>query len=153
MEISEVYNNHLKDLFKIFIVVLIILIIIKFIFNMVFGDFDRNFQIIHERHKKIKNEIFALTGKSNLSFARSGVCMMIPESNEDQINNLNKTLILKGGKKRKLKPNDLINDDFFSKKGVTKQEYDRIIQLVVKAYMNTDGKLSSEDKEEQIKLL
>ena len=126
---------------------------VKYIFNMIFGDFGRNFQIIHLRHKKIKNNIFALTGKSNLNFARSGVCMTIPESNEDQINNLNKITVLKGKIKQKSGPNDLINDDFFSKSGVTKRQYERIIELMVEAYMNTDGKLSTKDKEEHIKSL
>lgn len=150
-EISLVYNSQLKDLFKIFLVVLILLILLKYVFNMIFGDFDNNFQIIHLRHDKIKSNIFAMTGSSNLNFARTGVCMTIPESHEDQINNLNKISVLKGEKKRKLRPGDLINDDFFSHKGVTKQKYDRIIELIVEAYMNTDGKLSAKDQEEQIK--
>lgn len=133
--------------------VLIVLIMLKFIFNMIFGDFGKNFKIIHLRHKQIKNKIFALTGMSNLNFARSGVCMTIPESHEDQINNLNKITVLKGEMKKKEGPDDLINDDFFSEKGVTNRQYKRIIELMVEAYMNTDGKLTDKDKEDHIKSL
>jgi hypothetical protein len=121
---------------------------------MIFGDFGHSFKIIELRHDQIKNKIFTLTSSSNLDFARSGVCMTIPESHEDQINNLNKITILKPEKTiKKLKSDDLINDDFFSKKDITKKKFDRIIELMVEAYMNTDGKLNKEDAQDIINKL
>lgn len=123
----------------------------KFFFNILSGDLGKSFTIIAQRHEQIKNRIFTLTNNSNLDFARTGVCMTVPESHEDQINNLNKITVLKKDETAKgLKEGDLINDDFFSKRGVTKKDYDRMIELAVEAYMKTSGKLSSEEQEKII---
>jgi hypothetical protein len=78
--------------------------------------------------------------------------MTVPESHEDQINNLNKITVLEDDKVnvKKLQDDDLINDDYFRNLNVTKKDYERMIELAVEAYVNTDGKLSKEDEEKYV---
>lgn len=123
-----------------------ILFALKFLFQIIFGNLSSKFQIIAQRHEQIKNKIFALTSGSTLNFARTGVCMTVPESYGDQVNNLNPITVLKQDKDSKFIGNeDSINDKFFAKQGMTKKEYMRMVELVIEAHMKTGGKLSKED--------
>lgn len=140
--------------FETFFLCFLILFALKFLFSIIFGDLSKNFGIIAERHNQIKNKIFALTSGSNLNFARTGVFMRIPESHEDQLNNLNKISILKQDKDvKEIGNQDVINDDYFRKQNMTKKDYHRMIELVVEAHLKTDGKLSKQDLQNEINKL
>lgn len=142
-----------------------VLMAVKFIFNAVFGDFSSEFKILSERHEQIRTRIFAMTTKTNLMFARAGVSTKVPESYEDQVNMLNKIKVWKGKPDEKKKPgaepegfsartvssmrnngvaeselvdNQLTKDAFFQKKGVTKEDYNRMMELLVESSIEAE---------------
>lgn len=133
-EIKRFFASEVHHSFLWFIYIFLALTFIKVLFEAFIGDLNKNFKIISLRHNQIKNKIFAMTSKSNLDFARAGVCLDVPESNEDQINNLNKLRVFKNDKNlSKITEDDLTTDIFFRNKGVTNSQYDRIIEILCKA--------------------
>ena len=157
--------------------------IIKFVFNSIFGDFAEKFQKLAERHQQIKFKIFAMTGKTNLLFARAGLPTIVHESFEDQVNMLNKLYIWKGKPGQKnlaIQPSQMTNqtlgtessqghnpvfgqeveakedpnltgDVYFKEKGVSKEQYYRMVELLVEGSMKADESFK-EDRDEIRKL-
>ena len=176
---TKAYNTQMNTNFISFIVVFIVLMLIKFVFNSIFGDFAEKFQKLAERHQQIKFKIFAMTGKTNLLFARAGMPTNVPESFEDQVNMLNKQYVWKGQpgqKNQAIQPSQMTNqtqgtessqghnpvfgqgggveedtdvtgDVYFKEKGVSKEQYYRMVELLVEGSMKADESFKK-DKEE-----
>ena len=111
--------------------------IVKFLFTMLFGEYSGHIEKLKKRHAQIKTKIFSMTSKSNLKFARTGICFTMADTNEDAINIMNKIQVYD---KPLVNLNDLNKpniDKNFEDEHLTRKDYKRLIELLVTASIKT----------------